>query len=154
MTKPGDSIFIPSGRLHAIGAGFVIYEIQQNSDTTYRVFDWNRVGLNGKPRDLHVTESLQCIDFSDFEPEMDSPRGSTLASCPLFVVDRHELETGRSITNPNPDRFSVLTVVTGSLRRADGHSYHPGDFILLPRGSSALETTSAATVLQTTIPEA
>ena len=60
--KAGESIFIPSGRLHAIGAGFLIYEIQQNSDTTYRVFDWNRVGLDGTPRDLHVEESMTSIN--------------------------------------------------------------------------------------------
>src|SRR5690606_30905891 len=60
--SPGDSIFIPSGRLHAIGAGFLIHEIQQNSDTTFRVFDWNRLGLDGKPRDLHVGQSLASID--------------------------------------------------------------------------------------------
>jgi len=66
--KAGDTMFLPSGRVHAIGAGLVIFEIQQNSDTTYRVFDWNRVGLDGKPRDLHVKESLASIDFEDFEP--------------------------------------------------------------------------------------
>ena len=53
--KAGDAMFLPSGRVHAIGAGMVIFEIQQNSDTTYRVFDWNRVGLDGKPRELHVS---------------------------------------------------------------------------------------------------
>ena len=65
---PGDAMFLPSGRVHAIGAGLVIFEIQQNSDTTYRVFDWNRVGLDGKPRELHVAQSLASIDFNDFEP--------------------------------------------------------------------------------------
>ena len=63
-------MFLPSGRVHAIGAGLVIFEIQQNSDTTYRVFDWNRVGLDGKPRELHVAQSLASIDFNDFEPKL------------------------------------------------------------------------------------
>jgi len=54
VVKPGDVMFLPSGRVHALGAGSVLFEIQQNSDTTYRVFDWNRVGLDGKPRDLHI----------------------------------------------------------------------------------------------------
>ena len=66
----GDAMFLPSGRVHAIGAGLVIFEIQQNSDTTYRVFDWNRVGLDGKPRELHVAQSLASIDFNDFEPKL------------------------------------------------------------------------------------
>src|SRR5688572_1894607 len=61
--QAGDTLFIPSGRCHAIGAGCLIVEIQQNSDTTYRVFDWNRTGLDGKPRQLHVAESLRSIDF-------------------------------------------------------------------------------------------
>ena len=64
----GDAMFLPSGRVHAIGAGLVIFEIQQNSDTTFRVHDWNRVGLDGKPRELHVTQSLESIDFADVEP--------------------------------------------------------------------------------------
>src|SRR6266404_6184934 len=68
--KSGDAMFLPSGRVHAIGAGLVIFEIQQNSDTTYRVFDWNRVGLDGKPRELHIPQSLASIDFNDFEPEL------------------------------------------------------------------------------------
>ena len=68
--KPGDVMFLPSGRVHAIGAGLVLFEIQQNSDTTFRVFDWNRPGLDGQPRELHVEQSLQCIDFNDFEPSL------------------------------------------------------------------------------------
>jgi mannose-6-phosphate isomerase len=68
--KVGDTMFLPSGRVHAIGDGLVIFEIQQNSDTTYRVFDWNRVGLDDKPRELHVAQSLASIDFGDFEPKL------------------------------------------------------------------------------------
>ena len=68
--RAGDTMFLPSGRVHAIGDGLVIFEIQQNSDTTYRVFDWNRVGLDGKPRELHVAQSLASIDFNDFEPKL------------------------------------------------------------------------------------
>src|SRR5205085_418939 len=68
--KAGDAMFLPSGRVHAIGAGLVLFEIQQNSDTTYRVFDWNRLGLDGKPRALHVPQSLASINFEDFEPPL------------------------------------------------------------------------------------
>src|SRR3954469_15692184 len=68
--RAGDAMFLPSGRAHALAAGMVIFEIQQNSDTTYRVFDWNRLGLDGKPRDLHIQESLASIDFNDFEPSL------------------------------------------------------------------------------------
>jgi mannose-6-phosphate isomerase len=149
----GQSIFIPSGRLHAIGAGLLIYEIQQNSDTTYRVFDWNRVGLDGTPRDLHVSESMACIDFSDCEPGMDEPDGHTLASCDYFAVDQLDLPEGTALGNPDDDRFSIVTVVDGELRGSDGRTFVPGDFILLPRGGDPLESLTPTAVLQTTIPE-
>jgi mannose-6-phosphate isomerase len=150
--KAGDSIFIPSGRLHAIGAGLLIFEIQQNSDTTYRVFDWNRLGLDGQPRQLHVEESLQCIDFADHEPGMDTPDGTTLATCPYFQVDRLAVAAGDTLTNPDPERFSILSVVSGELQSLDGATSNPGDFLLLPRGAFPLTATADSTVLQTTIP--
>lgn len=150
--KAGDSIFIPSGRLHAIGAGFLIYEIQQNSDTTYRVFDWNRVGLDGVPRQLHVEESMRCIDFTDIEPSMDTPDGDTLAYCSFFKVDRLELKAGTSIANPDPERFSIVTVVTGEVRSSDGRIHKAGDFLLQPRNAAPLSAVDSATILQTTIP--
>tara|TARA_B100001057_G_scaffold152854_1_gene152950 strand:+ start:4790 stop:5740 length:951 start_codon:yes stop_codon:yes gene_type:complete len=68
QSSKGDSILVESGRLHAIDAGNLILEIQQNSDTTYRVYDWERKGLDGRPRTLHIEESMQCIDFKDYEP--------------------------------------------------------------------------------------
>ena len=77
--ETGESIFIPSGRLHAIGSGNVIVEIQQNSDTTYRVYDWNRLGLDGRPRALHLEESLLSTDFADFEPATDRIAEGVLA---------------------------------------------------------------------------
>lgn len=150
--KKGDSIFIPSGKLHAIGAGLLIYEIQQNSDTTYRVFDWNRMGLDGQPRELHVEESMRCIDFNDFEPTMDTPDGDTLANCPYFQVDRLNLKTGTSIGNPDPGRFSIVTVVSGQLESIDGRQHVAGDFLLMPRNASPLKALDDATILQTTIP--
>jgi mannose-6-phosphate isomerase len=85
--RTGDSLFVPSGRLHALGRGLLIYEIQQNSDTTYRVFDWNRLGLDGRPRELHVDQSLRCIDFSDVEPAL-THRDGVLADCEHFRVSR------------------------------------------------------------------
>jgi mannose-6-phosphate isomerase len=151
--KSGESIFIASGRLHAIGAGLLIYEIQQNSDTTYRVFDWNRLGLDGKARELHVEESMQCIDFDDHEPGMDTPDGNTLARCEYFQVDKLALEAGASIANPNPERFTIVTVVSGELESAAGERHQPGQFLLVPRGGAPLTARSAAIVLQTSIPE-
>lgn len=152
----GDSIFIDSGRLHAIGGGFLIYEIQQNSDTTFRVFDWNRSGLDGKPRDLHVEQSMRCIDFSDFEPSMDEPtgrHGNCISDCPYFNIEKLQLIAGTSIGNPQPERFSIIALVSGSLSDAGGVSYKAGDFFILPRGAKPLTVTDDAVVLQTVIPE-
>ena len=144
--SPGESIFIESGRLHAIGAGFLIHEIQQNSDTTYRVFDWNRTDSEGNPRDLHVDESLACIDFNDFEPGMDTPSGKTLATCPHFTTTLHHLEDGETIANPSPDQFSLITVVKGSLE----NTHTTGQTILLTANSSPLKATAKTTLLQIT----
>ncbi len=88
--RAGDAMFLPSGRVHAIGAGLVIFEIQQNSDTTYRVFDWNRAGLDGKPRQLHVKESLESINFDDYEPELVRPQTDGSNGVPVPLV-KHEL---------------------------------------------------------------
>lgn len=151
--KTGDSIHIPSGRLHAIGAGLVIYEIQQNSDTTYRVFDWNRVGLDGTPRDLHIEESMKCIDFDDFEPKMDTTNGNTIAECSYYKVDKFTLSLGTTINNPKSDQFSILTVVEGSLTDCDGTPHTAGSFLLNPAGAEGLTASSDSIVLQTTLPE-
>jgi mannose-6-phosphate isomerase len=146
----GDSIFIASGRLHAIGAGFLIHEIQQNSDTTYRVFDWNRVGLDGKPRQLHVAESLASIDFDDFEPGMDVPQGDLLATCEYFETRRRQVAVGEEITNPG-DRFSIVSVVEGSLA-AGARIFGKGQFLLLPRGVAGMRAEENGVILQVTVP--
>lgn len=149
---PGESIFIPSGRLHAIGAGFLIYEIQQNSDTTYRVFDWNRKGLDDKPRELHVEESLACIDFNDIEPSMDVTEGGNLATCKHFSVDQYVLKAGSTYKASNLSRFAILIVIKGELVDQEGHVYKAGDFLLLPVGVCSLTARSESKVLESTIP--
>ncbi len=150
--RSGESIFIPSGRLHAIGAGFLIHEIQQNSDTTYRVFDWNRMGLDGKPRELHVEESLRSIDFNDDEPGMDAPSGTVIAECDHFRVEKLELGTGDPAANARDDRFSIFSIAEGEVTDADGRLYRKGDFLLLPQGSASLTATCNSIVLRTTLP--
>jgi mannose-6-phosphate isomerase len=125
----GESIFIPSGRLHAIGAGLVIVEIQQNSDTTYRVFDWNRTGLEGKPRDLHVPQSMASIDFEDFEPSVTPSSNPIVADCPLFHVEKKEIATPLDLATP--DDFCIITGLSGEAECAGEHLL-PGEFLLLP----------------------
>ena len=148
----GQSIFIPSGRLHAIGAGFLIYEIQQNSDTTYRVFDWNRVGLDGKPRDLHIAESMASIDFQDFEPGMDQPSGNNLATCDHFIVDQINLDREAILSNPT-DAFSIVTVISGQLISEGGKRFQAGDFLIQARKAPPLTATEDSKVLQTYLPK-
>ena len=150
---PGESIFIPSGRLHAIGAGFLIHEIQQNSDTTYRVFDWNRCGLDGKPRELHVEPSLASIDFNDFEPGMDPAEGTVLASCPYFHTERQSLQTGQALHPQRPERFEILSVVSGLLEDQEGGLHGPGCLLLLPAGAAPLTARDTTTVLVIQLPD-
>jgi mannose-6-phosphate isomerase len=152
--KTGQHIFIPSGRLHAIGAGLLIYEIQQNSDTTYRVYDWNRTGLDGKPRDLHISESLQCIDFDDVEPKMDQAKWALLAECEHFRLEKHRVAPGHSLCDATERRFSIVTVVSGELSR-DGETFQRGDFFIVTFGSNGelpLAGSEGAEVLLTAWP--
>jgi mannose-6-phosphate isomerase len=91
--NPGDAIFIPGGLVHAIGGGSLIYEVQQNSNTTYRLFDWNRVGADGKPRPLHIEESFKTIEW-DNAGNKHAPRTSTLVRSPNARLKPAELERG------------------------------------------------------------
>lgn len=129
----GESIFIPSGRLHAIGEGLVIVEVQQNSDTTYRVFDWNRNGLDGKPRQLHVAESLASIDFGDHEPSLTPASSKSVADCPYFHVEKRDLPSPVEIGMA--DDFSIITCLTGALS-CNGVDLRPGGFMLIPAGTT------------------
>lgn len=140
--KAGDAMFLPSGRVHAIGAGLVIFEIQQNSDTTYRVFDWNRVGLDGKPRPLHVVESLASIDFADFEPAlvqsqfvpMEAGARKTLVEDPLFHVDNCRLEPGATLRLAQGE-MHIIALLSGKAEVVAGKDVvdlSPGQFCLVP----------------------
>ncbi len=134
--RAGDSFFVPAGRVHAIDAGCLILEIQQNSDTTYRVYDWGRKGLDEKPRALHVKESLACIDFSDFEPAALRPgRAETvLAECPFFRVTQKPFEAGGPALVFEPgEQPRLLHVTEGRLRESrTGGLLNRGGTALLP----------------------
>jgi mannose-6-phosphate isomerase len=150
-TRPDTFIFIPSGRIHAIDSGNLIFEIQQNSDTTYRVFDWNRVGLDGKPRELHIEPCLASIDFSDFEPSLGQANGEVIASCHHFHVERWPLEKSRPAHNQR--QFAVFQCVSGKVAFAD-RDFGPGDlFLTTAQGhTETLNPLAANTmVLRTTI---
>ena len=113
--RVGDCIFIPAGTVHALGAGFLVAEIQQASDTTYRLFDWNRVGADGKSRPLHVEESLAVSDYvrgpvDPVQPQPTAePHVERLVECDKFRVDRRTLTTADVIRSGN--EFHLLAVL-------------------------------------------
>src|SRR6266404_3219134 len=125
--KAGDAMFLPAGRLHAVGAGNLLVEIQQNSDTTYRVFDWNRLDEKGKPRQLHVDQALQCIDFNDCEPKLIEPQDELLVRHDLFEIQKWNLDRPREIERPG--QFAIVCCLSGSLRCVDV-DLAPGEFFL------------------------
>src|SRR5215831_12651438 len=94
----GDAIFLPAGRPHAAGAGNLLIEIQQNSDTTYRIFDWNRIDpTTGKEREFHVGKAVQCIDFEDVQPKLIQSEGELLISNSLFEIRKWTLDGRREV---------------------------------------------------------
>ena len=127
--KAGDAMFLPAGRLHAVGGGNLLVEIQQNSDTTYRVFDWNRVDATGKARQLHVDQALQCIDFTDVGPHLIEPNGEVLIKHELFEIQKWNLDSSRGIAPLG--QFAIVCCLTGSLRCASVDLV-PGEFFLIP----------------------
>jgi mannose-6-phosphate isomerase len=127
--KPGDAAFLPAGRLHAVSAGNLLIEIQQNGDTTYRVFDWNRVDDKGKPRQLHIEQALQCIDFNDVRPELIEPNGDLLIRHKLFEIQRWNLDSPRDVTPLG--QFAIVSCLTGQLACANAN-LAPGEFFLVP----------------------
>ena len=132
----GDCLFLPSGRVHAIGAGNVIFEIQQNSDTTYRVFDWNRTGLDGRPRQLHIEESLRSMDFNDYTPGLQpTQEDGTLVTCADFHVSRAD---ARTTTLGQAGENLTVAILSGSLS-VNGCLLKAGDFAIIPAVMSAAE---------------
>ena len=138
--KRGDAMFLPSGRVHAIGAGLVLFEIQQNSDTTYRVFDWNRLGLDGKPRQLHPAESMASIDFKDFEPALvrrhneERNRSRVLVQHPLFTARVVRTQTRNSMVLTE-NKLHIIGLIEGrvTMESPTGSlKLKKGQFCLIP----------------------
>jgi mannose-6-phosphate isomerase len=120
--RPGDALFIPAGRVHAIGGGCLLLEIQQNSNTTYRLYDWGRVGSDGKPRPLHVPQALRAIDWSDEANPIVSPKRVPASGrnnrwdvlrCPYFHVTRTDLHESEDVKHDGRS-FHVLFTAEGS----------------------------------------
>lgn len=117
--KIGDCLLLPAGVVHAPGGGILIAEIQQASDATFRLYDWNRVDASGRPRKLHVEQALESIDY-DYGPAgpqtltpTDDHQVERLVTCEQFILDRLLLTDSHTL--PNDDRFRILAVLSGSV---------------------------------------
>lgn len=144
-TAAGDSLLIRSGVMHAIDGGNIILEIQQNSDTTYRVYDWGRVGLDGKPRTMHVEQSLASLEANTAGvPQLvrSAHQTAVLAECGEFRITRHRLAAGESLEFKAGEQARILSVVSGRLSLGDV-ALTLGDNGLLPYGGQS--TLTAAT---------
>ncbi len=129
--RPGDCVFLPAGTVHAVGGGVLMAEVQQTSDATFRLFDWNRRDAQGKIRQLHVEEAMACIDwtrgpiqpiraagFAEPSPD-DSAHRQPLVRCPYFALDF--LATGASFGCGGEGSLQLLVVVRGHGRMETAH---------------------------------
>lgn len=150
--KTGDCVFIPAGTVHALGEGVVLAEVQQSSDLTFRLFDWNRLGTDGKPRPLHIRESLDVIDFHRGPVEVATPvqvslentiRRERLVACEYFCLER--LSGSGVLSRKRVDRFCVWIVLAGEIRWQNQEippgqeNTRRGETILLPATTRDLE---------------
>jgi len=163
----GEVIFIPAGTVHAIGAGCLVAEIQQNSDTTYRVFDWNRLGADGKPRDLHVKDALAVIDFDRRLPNTETPEvicelpfvRESLVACDKFILESAVISKSGGLDEAS-DSFTMLVVLEGegALHYGPGLDgslpVRKGETLLLPAalGRWRVETDATVKMLRVRLP--
>ena len=136
--KPGDIYYMPAGMVHAIGGGILLYEIQQSSDVTYRLWDFNRTNDKGEKRPLHIRQSLDVIDPSlkgerAFMPESGNNEVVTLLDVPAFHLEA-ALVNGECELAPNPHSFRMLTALSSLLLSWEGDAIalKAGDTVLLP----------------------
>ncbi len=162
-TEPdvGDCYFLPPGVVHAIGPGLLVAEIQQASDTTYRLYDYDRVGPDGKPRTLHVEQALACIDYGYGPVQAQQPRATEISGVECLVeCEKFVLNRGRSrgpLKIGGDEQFHILAVIDGELRIAGdpmNASLIAGDVALLPASIGAVEISprGEATWLEAKLP--
>ena len=160
----GDVIFIPAGLVHAITAGVMLAEIQQNSDTTYRMYDYNRLGLDGKPRELHVAKSIDVTDFDGLLRKETVP-GLTVRqdgmdvtyyiACPYFAMEKLVLD-GRAACAANGERFVMLTCTEGQadvVTDSGRVTIVAGQTTLLPAAMGAYVLEGKAAILRSYVPD-
>jgi len=158
---PGQSLFIPGGLVHAIGGGCHLYEVQQNSNTTYRLYDWNRTGADGNPRPLHIEAAFRAIDWTLPPPRLTAPTPtrttpnaawSDVGSCDDFNIRKLAL-CGHAAIPLDGTTFHVLFAEAGHATvEAGGESYPlaTGASCLIPAAAAGYTLTGNATLLITT----
>ncbi|MBR2283291.1 MAG: class I mannose-6-phosphate isomerase [Ruminococcus sp.] len=161
--KKGDTFFIPSGTLHAIGRGMLIAEIQQNSNITYRVYDYGRLGADGKPRELHTEKAIEvtCLAPPPEQPEQSIHESETgaavreLAQCRYFRVTEHDINGSTQISTGDTS-FGHILVIEGSAVLS-GHDFSldikKGDSIFLPAGCGMSSISGRCRIIHTAVPE-
>lgn len=141
--KAGDHVCIPAGTVHALLGGAVVAEIQQNSNTTYRVYDWNRMGGDGKPRELHIDDALQVINFdqvgmtlpkSKMIEESKSLTREALCSNPYFTVERIKMKAGASLPGKCDGKTLEIWGLLNGRAKVAGMPLDAVKFALLPAG--------------------
>ena len=145
--RPGDLFFLPAGRVHAIGAGSFIAEIQQTSDITYRIYDYGRVGADGKPRKLHTEQAKGAIDYAVL-PDYRTPyeaaknRPVELISCPYFTTTLYDLTEAQELDLAALDSFVAVICVEGRGTLTDDRGaalpVHQGETVLVPASARSL----------------
>lgn len=158
--KEGDAFFINTGKIHAIGAGVLLAEIQQTSDVTYRVFDFNRKDKNGNLRELHTEMALDAIDYSkkdDFKVVYSSEENvvNEMVDCPYFKTNFLELSQDLKLNVSSRDSFSIYMCVGGSVAIENDHgtaTIQKGETILVPAHcNTIILKTSEVKLLEVTI---
>lgn len=161
--KAGDCVFVPAGTVHALGPGIVLAEVQQQSNLTFRLYDWGRVDAQGKPRPIHVQESLLCTDFlrgpvnpvTTAAVDQQTSMSESLVRCPYFVIRRQTLWS-RATFVAN-DRFRIVLVLDGSVsisNEAGNVTARKGETVLVPASSEHFEITphGSAVLLEVSLP--
>jgi mannose-6-phosphate isomerase len=158
--EAGDSFYIPAGTVHALGAGVLVAEIQQNSDSTYRLYDYNRLGLDGRPRELHIEDSLNVIAYegsgaSHMKTDLSAAnQWLTLANSPFFVTEKGKVEQAWELqTSSESFVIHIICDGSGSIRWADGElQVKPGECYLLPANLGDYSLHGSMTVLRSYLP--
>jgi mannose-6-phosphate isomerase len=147
--RAGDVLYIPANTVHAIGKGIVLYEIQQSSDTTYRLYDWGRMGLDGNPRELHIEKGVQVSNLTTL-PTIEHPEGNVMVAGDYFMTARHRLKN-EYVTIATAGRFQILTCIEGQLiAEGGGEQTHfaKGQTVLVPAALEAFRLRGEGVVLR------